>query len=173
MQEPQQRISPNAVKVWRIKSAIECVIGFCILGVLLYLHNHYHWPNWTAVVLYALVVSALFYYAGEILFFPVYRQRTWRYEIDENYIQLKHGAWKKTHLMIPMTKVQFVNTRQGPLLRQYGLAAIEIGTMASTHKIPAIPEREAEELRSSIAFLAKVTESDEEIGVSLNNEQSS
>lgn len=172
IQEPQQRISPDAVKVWRITTVIEDIIGFCVGGVLLYLQHHYDWYEWIGLILYILLILYVIYSIGEIFIFPVYRQRTWRYEIDERHIQLKYGALNKSYLIVPMTKVQYVNTEQGPLLRKYGLATIEIGTMASTHDIPAIPEKEAEELRTKIAILAEITESDEEEGVSSDYESS-
>lgn len=91
---------------------------------------------------------------------PIYLQRTWRYEIEEQHIQIKHGLFSKHHLIIPMSKVQYVNTNQGPLLRRYGLSTITIGTIASSHEIPAITEEEATALRNRIAQLANINEAE-------------
>lgn len=98
----------------------------------------------------------------EVVTVPIYRQRTWRYEVDGNYIQLKYGGvLRKSHLIIPTVKVQYVNTSQGPLSRKYGLSTVKIGTMAYEHEIPAIPVEKAVELREHIAFLAGINESNE------------
>ncbi|ATA58757.1 hypothetical protein GS458_0294 [Geobacillus stearothermophilus] len=162
IKEPKQQISPNAVKVWRISDAITYFITLCILTVLLYLQHYYDWKNWVGVILYFIVILVIISSIVEIIFVPIYRQKTWRYDVDEKYIQLKYGGvFMKTHLIIPMTKVQYVNTIQGPLLRKFGLSTIKIGTMASVHEIPAIPEKKATELREKIAYLAGVNESDE------------
>ncbi|WP_240377056.1 PH domain-containing protein [Bacillus piscicola] len=161
IEEPQQRISPDAVKVWRMSSLIEDFIAYVVLGALLFLHHSYNWVEWVGLILYILIILGVIHSIYEIFIRPIYQQRTWRYDIDERHIQLKHGAIKKTHLIVPMTKVQYVNTNQGPLLRRYGLATIKVGTMASSHDIPAIPVKEAEELRTRIAFLAEITETDE------------
>lgn len=160
IKEPQQRISDNAVKMWRMNSIIEIIVEFAILGILLYLHYHYDWVEWIGHVLYLLIILCIINSIYEIFIQPIYQQRTWRYEVDAQYIQVKRGAIKKTYLIIPMTKVQYVNTNQGPLLRKYGLATIKIGTMASTHEIPAIPEEDAVELRNHIALLAQISESE-------------
>ena len=158
IQEPQQRISRNAVKVWRISSMIGHLITLSILGGLVFLHNRYDWVEWVGYILFILVILVLLHAVYGIFIYPVYQQRTWRYAINEHYVQLKHGVLEKSHIIVPMTKVQYVNTNQGPILRRYKLATVTIGTMASSHEIPAIPEREAMELRNHIAFLAKITE---------------
>ncbi|OPD59695.1 PH domain-containing protein [Bacillus anthracis] len=162
IKEPQQKISPNAIKVWRIGDAITYTTTLCVLGILLFLQNYYDWKAWVGIICYIiialLVISSIF----ELSIIPIYRQRTWRYEIDENYIQLKHGGlFMRTHLIIPMAKVQYVNTNQGPILRKFGLSTIQIGTMASEHEIPAISEKKAAELRENIAYLAGINEVNE------------
>ncbi|MED0661181.1 PH domain-containing protein [Bacillus smithii] len=162
IKEPKQQISPNAVKMWRISDAIMYFIALCILLILLYFQQYYEWKSWIRFILCVLLILLIISSIVEIVIVPIYRQRTWRYEVDEKYIQLKYGGvLKKTHLIIPMTKVLYVNTNQGPLLRKYGLSTIKIGTMASVHEIPAIPEKEAAELREKIAMLAGISESNE------------
>ena len=60
-----------------------------------------------------------------------------------------------------MVKVQYVNTNQGPLLRRFHLSTLSVGTTASTHEIPAIPELTAQELRGKIASFAELSEAEE------------
>lgn len=166
IKEPEQRISPAAIKVWRIRAGVLDGFIFIALGVLLYLNHRFDWAEWLDIIFYILLVLAVIYAVYNILIRPIYLQRTWRYEIDEEHIQLKHGALRQSHLIVPMTKVQYVETNQGPLLRKYKLRTITIGTMASSHDIPALPEQEATKLRSRIAFLAEITD-DEAVGESL------
>jgi len=49
--------------------------------------------------------------------------------------------------LIPMIRVQHVDSSQGPLLKKYRLASVTISTAATVHEIPALDEEEAEELR--------------------------
>ncbi|RKQ30249.1 PH domain-containing protein [Oceanobacillus halophilus] len=161
IKEPTQRISPKTIKVWRITDTLS-IIGFlCLLGFLLFLHNYYSWSPWIEYVIYGFLALTAVSAIMELLIIPVYKQKTWRYEIDHHCIQLKHGgAIKKTHMVIPMDKVYYVDTYQGPLLQKYQLSTIKIGTVGYVHEIPGIPVEEATEIRNYIAYLAGISKMD-------------
>ncbi|MFC4619512.1 PH domain-containing protein [Camelliibacillus cellulosilyticus] len=161
LKEPDRRISPNAVKVWRISATIGHAIAVIIIGVVLYLQHRFDWVDWLMPILYGLGAIVIVHAIYRLFFYPIYQQRTWRYSVDESFVQLKHGSLEKTYVIVPMTKVQYVNTSQGPLMRRYGLMSVTIGTMASSHDIPALPEQEAEALCTRIAYLAQISEPDE------------
>ena len=88
------------------------------------------------------------------------RWRRWRYEVREQEIELQHGVLFITRTLVPMVRVQHVDTQQGPLLRKYQLATVTISTAATVHEIPALPIEEAEELRVYISQLARVADED-------------
>ncbi|WP_335870972.1 PH domain-containing protein [Bacillus sp. 2205SS5-2] len=156
LEAPRQQVSPLAVKVWRSSAVISLVVTLSVLFILLYLANHFDWYDWISPILIGILGLSVLYSIYEIFIYPIYMHKTWRFDVNEEFIQLKFGALEKTHVLIPMTKVQYVNTQQGPLLRRFNLASITIGTTSSTHTIPAIPAEEAESLRNYIANLAKV-----------------
>lgn len=160
LKEPQKQISAKIIQIWRTTNTIghgSFLLGF---GALLAASQMWDWFNWVNISLYVLmgitVLSAIFSIGIE----PAFIQRTWRYEVDENYIQLKHGRWNMEHKIIPMAKIEYVMTDQGPFLRRAGLYSLIIGTTASSHTIPAIPEEEALRLRAQIASYANVKEDD-------------
>ncbi|PLR66762.1 PH domain-containing protein [Bacillus sp. UMB0893] len=158
--EPQRQISPYAIQVWRISSIISHIVTIIIFVAIIFMQQHFDWYGWIGHASYVLLAITALHSIYGIFYYPALMQRTWRYEVDAEHIHLKHGALEKTHTIIPMTKVQYVNTNQGVILRKYGLATITIGTTASSHEIPAILEEEAEMLRSQIAIFAKVTGSE-------------
>lgn len=158
--QPQQHISQHAVKVWRISNLISNGIILIVLAGILFLQKYFDWYDWIGPVLYSIIALVFLYGVYEVVIKPIYLQKTWRYEIDEQHVQIKHGLFSRHHLIVPMTKVEYVNTNQGPLLRRYGLSTITIGTIASSHEIPTIPEAEAKELRNKIAFLANINDTD-------------
>ena len=63
-------------------------------------------------------------------------------------------------LLFLWSRVQHVETSQGPLLRKYHLASVDISTAATVHTIPALDLREADELRHYISKMASVEEED-------------
>ena len=62
--------------------------------------------------------------------------------------------------LIPMVRVQHVDTEQGPILRKYKLANISISSAATTHTIPLLELKDADMLRMKISDLARVAEED-------------
>ena len=161
IQEPTQRISKDSILVWRLSNSLGHGITILILGVLWYLSEMYDWKIWITyglIVLIGLTVLSAIY---SILFEPYYKHKTWRYEIDEEYVQLKRGHLIVEHIVIPMAKVEYVSTHQGPFLRKFRLYDVEIGTTTTNHTIPAIPAEQAIALREQIAIFAKVKDLDE------------
>lgn len=154
---PKLRIAKESVKVWLIREIISTVIGWMILGVLFYLDYNFSWKEW---IHWILIVITIFIAISTIISFirPFYLYKNWRYAIDEEFIQLKSGAFKEVHQLVPMTKIQAVETEQGPILRKYGLYAVSIETMGSSHTIPALKKEVAIRLRNEIAVYAKIKE---------------
>lgn len=160
IEEPTERISTDAVKVWRISNSLGHLLALIIIAILVLFSNMFGWFDWINIVLYIIgglaILSALF----SIVIEPIYLQRTWRYQIDQQFVQLKHGKWQVKHTLIPMEKVEYVRSEQGPLMRMFSLYKIEIGTTTSNHVIPGIPSDEAKLLKAQIATYAKIQDSD-------------
>ncbi|WHY62312.1 PH domain-containing protein [Cytobacillus firmus] len=160
IKEPQNRISSRAIRVWIISEVIQNIIGFAVLGVLFYLNDLFSWKEWIGwvliILLFVSIPAAIWSFIS-----PFIKYKSWRYDVDEEYVQMKSGVWQEKHLLIPMTKVQSVETVQGPIMRKYGLYSVTMGTMGSSHTIPALPESEAVSLRNQIAKYAKIKEEDE------------
>ncbi|MGM0845038.1 MAG: PH domain-containing protein [Bacillota bacterium] len=157
MNMPQKKLAPEAVKVWRISSIISSAVGFLVLGVLFYLDHYFSWSEWAGWLLTALTLFTAVELIWSI-FQPKWLYNSWRFDMDEDFLQLKSGVWQEEHHLVPMTKIQAVATEKGPLLRKFGLNSIKIETMGSSHIIPALPEKEAIEIRNKIAHFAKIKE---------------
>jgi len=158
IEEPKRCISEKAMKVWRISEFLINVGILVVLGIVFYLDIYFEWKYWIGWIIIGLLGLTVLSAIWGIIIEPSLKQKYWRYDVDEEFIQLKSGIWNKKHQLIPMTKVQSVELIQGPLLRKYQLYSISVGTMGSSHKIPAIPQEEARELRDQIAHYAKIKE---------------
>lgn len=158
VEQPDQRISQDAVTVWRISNTIVHGIILLIGAGLLISSIYFNWYGWITVTISILLALDALSAIWEIAIEPVLRQRYWRYAISSDYVQIKHGIFNTKQTIAPMTKIQYVTAKQGPILRKYQLYTIEVGTMNSSISIPAIPEAEALTLRSEIANYAKLKE---------------
>ncbi|WHY69382.1 PH domain-containing protein [Neobacillus sp. SuZ13] len=160
IEEPTETISADAVKMWRISNSVGHGITFLIIAVLIVCTETLDWYRWIGIVLYLIGVLTVISSVYSILIEPVFLQKTWRYKIDPQFVQLKQGKWQIQHMLIPMEKVEYVRTEQGPIMRRYNLYKIEIGTTTSSHVIPAIASNEAKKLKAEIAVYAKIQDSD-------------
>ncbi len=154
-QAPTNRLDPRVKTAWRLRSTL----GWTpvLLGSLLFLGfapviGMSAWPGVIALV----VVVALFAMAVTIV--PEIRYRRWRWEVRDEEIRLQTGLIIRELTVIPMVRVQHVDTAQGPIMRALDLSDVHIFTAAGKHAIPALKEADAASLRDRIAVLARVTD---------------
>ncbi|MBN1110064.1 MAG: PH domain-containing protein [Methanomassiliicoccales archaeon] len=156
--EPRERIDPRAFKVWAIGGSIT-YIGLFIAALIFYVlltdvPEAPAWVGWAAVLL------AMAYGPWGIIIAPWLRMRFWRYEVREKEMEIQHGIFIIKRHLIPMVRVQHVDTEHGPLMRYFGLTTLYVSTAATRFPIPALPRQRAEELRGEIATLAGTSEED-------------
>lgn len=155
--EPQKRISAKALTVWKISGAIKIVISWILAGVAIFLIHIFKGPFWISVLLIGIELISTYLF---IFLLPSIKWRRWRYEVRDEEIELQEGIFIVKRTLIPMIRVQHVDTVQGPILRKYQLASVIINTAATSHEIPALEESEAEVLRHFISNLARVADED-------------
>jgi membrane protein YdbS with pleckstrin-like domain len=84
----------------------------------------------------------------------------WGYEIKDNEIDIQHGIIVVKRTLIPMARIQHVDTEHGPIMRQFELATLNIATAGTEHKIPALDFDTARTLRKKISSLAALSDDD-------------
>ncbi|RKQ30923.1 PH domain-containing protein [Oceanobacillus halophilus] len=154
---PKNRIALDAIKVWKITAAIYIGVLWLLIiavGVLFYIFDFPFWIILTAAILNA-INTYLF-----IFVIPELRWKKWKYEIFEQEIYIQHGILITTRTLVPMIRVQHVDTEQGPIMKKFKLASVTISTAATKHVIPALHEEDAANLRDGISSLARVEEDD-------------
>lgn len=155
--EPMNRISVKGLRVWRIYGILQTLIALLLgigVGVINFFIDNYIWIYIVDGVVVLLIAYLL------VFLFPKVRWTRWKYEVRDQEIELQHGLFVVKRTLVPMVRVQHVDTEQGPILRKYDLASITISTAATSHTIPALVTAEADELRGRISVLAKVAEDD-------------
>lgn len=156
-EEPKHLIAAHAIKAWRISAIIYMIILWLFiigLGVLAYVFEFSFLYTGIAGLM-GVLCTFLFVYIV-----PKLRYRRWRYEIFEQEVYIQHGILIRTRTIIPMIRVQHVETEQGPILKKFRLATVMISTAATTHQIPALSDEVASDLRDRISTLARVDEDD-------------
>jgi membrane protein YdbS with pleckstrin-like domain len=99
----------------------------------------------------AVLVLAVF----SVFVVPGARWRRWRYEIRPDEVDLQRGVWWVSRTLVPLARIQHVDTRQGPLQRRYGLSTVVFHTAAGANQIPELSTPIAAEARDRIADLTR------------------
>ncbi|HLR08987.1 MAG TPA: PH domain-containing protein [Bacillota bacterium] len=156
-QEPANRIATEAMKAWKITASLILGIFWIVFVAAAVVFFFLKWPLWIIWIAFGTIVVATYVF---VFLIPKWRWRRWRYEVFEQEIYIQHGILVVSRILVPMIRVQHVDTKQGPILRKFNLASVTISTAATTHEIPALIEADASALRDRISTLARVDEDD-------------
>jgi len=104
----------------------------------------------------SLVLVFLVFALIQIGFVPQIRYKHWRYQVDAQELDIQFGVFVVRRTLIPLVRVQHVDTVQGPLSKQFGLSSVTVATAAGSHVIPGLSDQAADELRDHISALARV-----------------
>lgn len=156
--KPGERLDKKAVTAWRVIGGIYFVFMVVILVAYL-MFSRYYGPY---PVYIAYIIGAITFVMGVLLIgvIPLVRMYYWRYEIREHEVDIQYGIIVIRRSLIPIARIQHVDTEQGPVLRYFGLASLSVSTAGTTHKIPALKMERALQLRDLISSLAKVSDED-------------
>ena len=151
------KIPDKGKKVWRIYGILQSLFVLAVAiggGVLAYFLEG---PKWIYIILTIvwIILTVLW-----VVVFPNIRHNVWRYEVREQEIEIQSGLFVVKRTLIPMVRVQHVDTEQGPILKKYGLSNIKVSSAASAHQIPFLLTEDASMLRAKISELARVAEDD-------------
>jgi membrane protein YdbS with pleckstrin-like domain len=145
--EPSRRLASAARWLWRAQGLGATVVALIAAAVL---SEQVGGAVWMLLPLVVAIVAI-----GVV---PELRWARWRYEVRDEEIDLRHGTVRITRTLVPMLRVQHVDTTQGPLDQALGLATVVVHTAAGTTTIPALDEGHAARLRDRIAALARTAD---------------
>jgi uncharacterized protein len=103
----------------------------------------------------AVLVAALLVVAAAAVLIPELRYRRWRWDLTPNVIDIQHGTFTVRRTLVPLERVQHVDTRRGVLEQIFDLATVVVHTAAGSHTIPYLSDYDAIQLRDRIASLAR------------------
>lgn len=153
---PPNRLDPRAKTLWRAEAALGAVPLLAAAVLAAWLAGRIEFvPDWVGP---ALVAAALAWVVWDVGASPTVRWRLWRYEIGPDEVDLQRGWFTQVRTIVPMARIQHVDTRRGPIERRLGLATVVLYTAAGASAIPALDDADAAAARDRIAALANVRE---------------
>lgn len=145
-----RRLDPAAVTYWRLDTLWRGAV-LAAPALALELTTTIPLPSGLIAGTIAALTVAL------TLFVPPLRYAAWGFALRESDLYLEHGVLSRTSSIVPLARIQHVDTRHGPIHRRLGLAAVVVytaGTRGAVLEIPALRTAEAEALRDRLVALS-------------------
>jgi membrane protein YdbS with pleckstrin-like domain len=151
--EPEGRLAPAARALWTLEilggGLIATLIAFAVRGPLRdqdgILHALGTIGPWLVVL--AVLVSAVVV--------PTLRLSRWRWRLDDDELDLRHGTITEIRTIVPVARIQHVDIRRSLWAQVVGVAAVVVHTAAGTTEIPALTNGEAALVRDRLAGLIR------------------
>jgi membrane protein YdbS with pleckstrin-like domain len=86
---------------------------------------------------------------------PFLRVRRWRWNLDDDELDLRRGIIVDTRTIVPVARIQHVDIRRTAWSQLFGVASVVVHTAAGTTEVPLLPEATAAEVRDRIAGLIR------------------
>ena len=91
--------------------------------------------------------------AGElawVLVVPRMRHERWRWELDEEELDILRGVWSVTRTIVPLTRIQHVAVQRTGWTGLFGVVRLNVHTAADTTTIPGLEPGRADDVRARI-----------------------
>lgn len=147
----KKQLDPHVVVIWFQRSLMAHLIMTVILIGLFFCGFYFQWPFPLKLGLIICAVLLLLSLTIFTFVVPRIRYHTFFYYVRKEDILIQEGVFIIRQIVLPFSRVQHVETKQGPLLRRHQLTAVLVTTAADTHEIPALREEEAIALRDQIS----------------------
>jgi membrane protein YdbS with pleckstrin-like domain len=144
---PAEQLDPKVELLWQVNAALGWVVLILLACVLLLVLDQR--PTWASLL--APVAST---YAMAV---PSRRYRHFTFRVSEVDVRVAHGWLWRTESVVLHSRIQHVDTRQGPVERMMGLATVVVFTAGSVGAMVAIPglaAARAEGLRDQLVRLS-------------------
>jgi membrane protein YdbS with pleckstrin-like domain len=85
-----------------------------------------------------------------VLVVPRLRHERWRWELDEEELDIVKGVWSVTRTIVPLTRIQHVSVQRTGWTGLFGVVRLSVHTAADTTTIPGLDPARADDVRDRI-----------------------
>jgi membrane protein YdbS with pleckstrin-like domain len=159
LRPPEHRVSPRAIAHWAIEALLLWGLAFGLAwGVAAWFEGS-GWtalPRWLETGIGLLPVLTAVAGLLMVLVAPVWRFRVHRWEVSADVVYTRTGWFSREWLLVPVSRIQTVDTKQGWIERLLGLATIEVNTASHTgsSEVSGLPVDVATRLAEELAHRA-------------------
>lgn len=143
-----RRLDPRVKPLWLVAGLLVLAQVVVVVALLDFLIPH---PVASGRITAGVAVVGL----ALVAIVPFVRYQRWRYALRPHDLWIRQGLLTVTVSVVPYRRLQFVDTRQGPLDRLFGLSQLVVHTAAlgTAGRLPGLDREHAERLRETLAEL--------------------
>lgn len=156
LRAPARRVSPRAVPFWTVSALLgDAVLVVAALLAWLLVPGV---PGWAGLLVLALALGSL----AHVVLMPRIRYRVHRWEVTDTAVHTREGWIGRETRIAPISRVQTVDSRQGALMRLFGLASITVTTASAAGPITidCLDQVEAQDLVARLTAITATTDGD-------------
>jgi membrane protein YdbS with pleckstrin-like domain len=131
-----QQVDRRVVALWRLQRTVRLCLFVTPLGLI---GGFLVGQNTSATLGMLFGVAFISFHALMVLVWPPLEYRNLRYTVREEDLMVESGVLFHRWSCIPFTRIQHVDTRQGPMERLFGLQRLAVYTAAGMHADGSIP----------------------------------
>jgi membrane protein YdbS with pleckstrin-like domain len=159
LREPANALDPRMRAYWTVEGVIGTAIAAALVAAAAVISASAEATTaaWLVGILGGIVVVVL---AGLAVLVARLDYRHFRYEVTELGLYVAKGWLWRRQQVVPHARVQTVDTKSGPLMRAFGLVAVEVTTASSEGgtSIPGLAPPVADELVEELVRRAELEE---------------
>jgi membrane protein YdbS with pleckstrin-like domain len=161
LREPSHRVSRRAPAYWRLRAALGAAVGWLVAVGLLVAAVAAD-TGWWTVPLWAGALLLVLVPLPGLTLAPRIRYDVHRWEVSEIAVHVRHGWLSRTDEIVPLSRVQTVDSTQGPLMRGFGLRTVTVQTAskAGTVAIACLDDAVAHDVVSRLVAITAATPED-------------
>jgi membrane protein YdbS with pleckstrin-like domain len=156
LREPAHQVSPRAVPFWTVSALLGDAVLVVAAAVAYFLIPGV--PGWVGLVVLLVAVAAV----AHVVLMPRIRYRVHRWEVTDSAVHTREGWIGRESRIAPISRVQTVDSRQGALMRLFGLASITVTTASAAGPITVscLDDETAREVVARLTAITAATEGD-------------
>jgi membrane protein YdbS with pleckstrin-like domain len=142
-----EHLDPRVQRLWQVNAAVGWVVWIALAAVVLLVLERSPW--WAGIG--ALPAVA---YVAQV---PPRRYRHFTFRVDASDVRVAHGWLWRTESVVLHSRIQHVDTRQGPVERMLGLATVVVftaGSVGAMVGIAGLAAARADALRDQLVRLS-------------------
>jgi membrane protein YdbS with pleckstrin-like domain len=129
LRAPANRVSPQAIGFWTVSALLGDAV--LVAGALVAWLVVPGAPGWVGLLVLLLALAAV----AHVVLMPRIRYRVHRWEVTDTAVHTREGWIGRETRIAPISRVQTVDSRQGALMRLFGLASITVTTASAAGPI--------------------------------------